>query len=96
MAKPIVPTGPITFDGDPPAIRLGALRTQLRNLGFDPALHEIEQAITAEDWRTANRLLAQVSERIGKANSAAVQIIHRINRKRHSPLLEPPADEADP
>ncbi len=96
MAKPSVPTGSITFDGDPPAIRMGALRSQLQALGFDPALHEIEQAIAAEDWRTANRLLAQVSERIGKANSAAVQIIHRINRKRHSPLLEPLANEAEP
>ena len=88
MAKPIVPTGPIHFDGDPPAVRLGALRGQLRALGDDPILSKIEDAIAAEDWRTAVDLLAIASDSIGKANGAAVKLIARINRTRFNPLLE--------
>ena len=88
MAKPSVPTAPIHFDGDPPAVRLGALRRQLQALGDDPILSKIEEAITAEDWRTAVGLLAIASDNIGKANGAAVKLIARINRTRHSPPLE--------
>jgi len=88
MAKPTVPTGPIQFEGDPPAVRLGALRGQLRALGDDPILSKIEDAIAAEDWRTAVDLLAIASDSIGKANGAAVKLIARINRKRFNPLLE--------
>ncbi|MEA5421954.1 hypothetical protein, partial [Synechococcus sp. CCY9202] len=76
------------LDGDPPAVRLGALRRQLQALGDDPILSKIEEAITAEDWRTAVGLLAIASDNIGKANGAAVKLIARINRTRHSPLLE--------
>lgn len=95
MAKPEVPAGPISFDGEPPVIRLGALRSQLRNLGFSSLLTEIEQALAQEDWPTATRLLALISEEIGRANNAAVKLISKINRRRWSPLLEPLADEAE-
>ena len=38
--------------------------------------------------RAAVRLLAVISSRITEANTAAVALINRINRKRYNPLLE--------
>lgn len=92
MAKPSVPPGPITFEGEPPKIRLGVLRSQLRDLGQDPTLAEIDRAIQREAWGDVVRLLALVVERISGCNDAAIRLINRINRKRYNPLLEGLAD----
>ena len=51
-------------------------------------LAQIQASIEAEDWATAVRLLAVISSRITEANTAAVALINRINRKRYNPLLE--------
>lgn len=92
MAKPQVPTGPITFEGDPPKIRLGALRSQLRDLGDGPLMAEIDRALQRESWGDATRLLALQVGKICKANDTAITLINRINRKRYNPLLEGLAD----
>lgn len=88
MPKPTVPTGPIAFEGQPPAVRLGSLRNQLRSLASSPLLQQIEEALAAEDWRKAVTLLAVITESIGGASAEAVRLTARINRKRYSPLME--------
>lgn len=87
MPKPLVPQGPITFDGDLPKVSLVGIRRRLQALADDPLLGRVAVAIDAEDWQVAVGLLHVLSSNIGEASAAAGKLISKINRTRHSPLF---------
>ena len=87
MPKPIVPEGPITFDGDLPKISLVGIRRRLQALPSDPMLDRIDKAVREEDWQVAVGLLHVLSHNVTEASTAAVRLINKINRTRHSPLF---------
>ena len=87
MAKPEVPTGPMSMAGKPDPVRVSSIKGAIAALA-EVDLDKVQKLIDQKKWDRAINALDAISAKAKKVQNAAGRMASRAAKQHWSPLLE--------
>ena len=87
MAKPAVPTGPISLDQKPDPVSIKSLKGNIATLA-STNLEEVQTLIDQKQWSRAINALEAIASQAKKVQNAAGRMASRAAKQHWNPLLE--------